>query len=234
MVVATPAGRLDLSSYPVLRDSLLKQAAREPAALLVRLGPEFETASVAMLSVFTTVWMKISEWTDVPVVLVAETDQHRHDINKAGLAKTIATAPDLIAAVELAQEQPLRRFRRLELPGSIVAALLAREAAREVCEAWDLTHLTHDALLVASELVENAVKHSRAPSVLRIELRRSGLSLALRDGSPLPPTLTASPRSVPVHRGLELVDRLCRTWGFAPTFDGGKVVWAVLALRPTR
>ena len=78
-MVATPVGTLDLASYASLRDTLLKLAADEPLALIVRLGPGFTVPSRAMLSVFTTVWMKISQWPDIPLVLLAETESHRRD-----------------------------------------------------------------------------------------------------------------------------------------------------------
>ncbi|MFD4636046.1 ATP-binding protein [Lentzea sp. NPDC058436] len=234
MVVATPVGRLDLSSYPALRDALLKQAADAPAALLVRLGPDFETASAAMLSVFTTVCLKVSDWPDVPVVLIAETERHRRDLHLSAVTRSVATAPDLISAVELAQERPLRRFRKLALPDTLVAALIARNAVRDVCEEWELPHLVRDALLVVTELVDNAIRHARTECVLRVELRQSRLTLAVTDGSAEPPVLTASRTDVPGRRGLEVVDELSRAWGVMPSFGGGKVVWAVLALRPNR
>jgi hypothetical protein len=84
---------------------------------------------------------------------------------------------------------------------------------------------------VVSELVENVVKHARSASVLRIELRPGGLSLAVSDGDPAPPQLTAGHASVLGPRGVQVVDRICRVWGCAPSSDGGKIVWAVLGLR---
>ncbi|MFD4638147.1 ATP-binding protein [Lentzea sp. NPDC058436] len=234
VVVATPVGRLDLSSYPSLRDELLKQATEAPAAVVVRLGPDFETASRAMLAVFTTVWMRISQWPGVPVVLVAETDKHRHELRRSGVSRHVDTAPDLESALERAGQPPPRRYRRLSLPNSLVAALLAREEVRDACEEWSLPLQLDDALLVVTELVENAVRHARTESVLRVELRPAGLSIAVRDGDPEPPVLTASRPGAPGHRGLELVDERCAAWGSRPSFDGGKIVWAVLTPRPKR
>ncbi|GHH40656.1 ATP-binding protein [Lentzea cavernae] len=234
VVVATPVGRLDLSSYPALRDGLLKQAAGVPDAIVVRLGPDFESASRAMLAVFTTVWMKISQWPDVPMVLVTETEKHRHDLRRSGVARHVATATDLRTALQRAEEPPPRRYRRISLPNSLVAALMAREEVRNACEDWDLPALVDDALLVVTELVENAVRHAGSESVLRIELRASGLSLAVRDDDPGPLVTTASRPGVPGHRGLELIDRMSLAWGTSPSFDGGKIVWAVLARRPKR
>ncbi|GGM86950.1 hypothetical protein GCM10011609_24410 [Lentzea pudingi] len=234
VVVATLVGRLDLASYASLRDGLLKQAAGTPVALVVRLGPDFEAASRAMLAVFTTVWMRISQWPDIPVVLVAETDMHRHDLKRSGVSRHVATSADLAAALGRAAEPPPRRYRRLNLPKSLVAALLAREEVRDACQDWQLPALVDDALVVVTELVENAVRHAGSESALRIELRPSGLSLAVRDDSLAVPVRTAARPGVPGHRGMELIDRMCVAWGTTPSSGGGKIVWAVLGLEPRR
>ncbi|GAB2850062.1 ATP-binding protein [Lentzea nigeriaca] len=231
VVVATPVGRLDLASYPVLRDRLVKLAADEPLGLVVRLGPEFVVPSRAMLSVFTTVWMKVSQWSDLPLVLVTETESHRDQVRASGVARFVHTAANLHEALGVVERPPARRFRRVPLPNSPTAPILARAVVREACEVWRLPWIADDAVLVVSELVENAVQHAHSESVLRVELRPTGLSLAVHDGSPAPPRLESPDRDVPGHRGVQLVDRISVAWGCAPSSDGGKVVWAVLGLR---
>lgn len=231
VAVATPAGRLDLASYPALRDTLLKLAADDPLGLVVRLGPDLEVPSRAMLSVFTTVWMRISEWPAIPVVLLAETESHRDDLRAGGITRFIRTAGDLGEALNGVERPPHRRFRRAALPNSLGAPIMARAVVREACETWHLRRLSDDAVLVVSELVENAVRHARSESVLRVELRPAGLSLAVRDGDPAPPVLQRPARDVPGHRGVQLVDKVSATWGWMPSSDGGKIVWALLGLR---
>jgi len=228
-VVATPSGRLDLTGYSVLRDGLLKLAAGSPLALIVRLGPELDVASRAMHAVFTTVWMRISQWPDIPMVLVAETDQYRHELTRVGVTRFVTTAPDLTTALKIAGEPPPRRFHRVALPNSPAAPMIAREVARDACAQWRLRALRDDALLVVSELVENAVRHAHSASVLRIELRAGALSIAVRDDDPAPAVLLPASPDAGGHRGLELIDRLSIRWGNAPSSDGGKIVWAVLA-----
>lgn len=231
VVVATPAGRLDLASYSAFRDGLLKQAADTPIALVVRLGPAFEVPSTAMLAVFTTVWMKVSQWPDIPLVLIAETESHRHELRTSGVARFVLMVDNLKEALEAVERPPPRRFRRVPLPNSPTAPLLARAVVREACELWGLTRLIDDAVLVVSELVENAIRHARSESVLRVELRPGGLSLAVHDDDPTPPELITPRLDVPGHRGVQLVDRISIAWGTAPSSDGGKIVWAVLGLR---
>jgi hypothetical protein len=230
VVVATPVGRLDLVSYGSLRDGLLKLAADAPIALVVRLGGSFEVPSRAMLSVFTTVWTKVSQWPDIPMVLLAETDEHRDELRLSGVTQFVRTAGDLEEAFKAVEQPPDRRFRRVPLPYAPTAPLMARAVVREACELWDLPRLIDDAVLVVSELVENAVRHAHSESVLRVELRPSGLSLAVRDDDPTPPVLQWPDPDVPGHRGVQLVDRISVAWGCALSSDGGKIVWAVLGL----
>jgi len=228
VVVATPTGRLDLASYPVLRDSLLKQASTEPDALIVRLGSDFEIPSRAMYAVFTAVWIKISPWPDIPFLLVAESETHQRELTRGGVSRFVATCQDIESAFEAAERPPPRRFHRMLLPNSPTAPLMARAAVRDACAQWQVSSMINDAVLVASELVENAVAHAHSESSLRIELRRGGLSIAVRDRDPEPATLVPSQPHAPGFRGLELVDRVTVAWGSTPSTDGGKIVWAVL------
>lgn len=232
VVVATPCGRLDLAGYPALRDGLLKLAAGSPVGLVVRLGQGFEVASTAMLAVFSTVWMQVSKWPDIPLVLVAESDVHRRQLARSGVARLVATAPDLTSALDIAGQPPPRRFHRMPLPESPTAPMIAREVVRDVCRQWQLPSLRDDALLVVSELVENAVRHAHSESLLWIELRPHALSIAVRDDDPTPAVLSEALPHTGGHRGLELVDKLSLEWGNTPSSDGGKIVWAVLARRP--
>lgn len=228
VVVATPEGRLDLTSYISLRDGLLELAADAPRAVVVRLGEGLEVPSTAMLSVFTTVWMKVSQWPNIPMTLLAETDEHHADLHASGIAQLVRTVEDLEEALEAVDPPP---HRRVPLPCSPSAPTIARAIVREACVQWNLPKLVADAVLVVSELVENAVRHARSKSVLRIELRTGGLSLAVHDEDPAPPVLGSPDPDAPGHRGVQLVDRISAAWGFAPLSDGGKIVWAILAVR---
>jgi len=230
VVVATPVGRLELTSYPSLRDGLLKLAVDEPLALVVRLDERFEVPSAAMLSVFTTVWTRISRWPDIPLVLITD-DDHLEELRTSGIARSMPTTRTLAEALRAVEQPPERRIRRVALPCSPTAPLLARAAVREVCGQWELPRISDDAVLVVSELVENAVRHGRSASTLRIELRPHGLRLAVRDDDPAPPVLESPEWNMPGHRGVQLVDRISVAWGCVPSFDGGKIVWAVLGLR---
>ncbi|MEV6239347.1 ATP-binding protein [Lentzea sp. NPDC051838] len=224
VTVVTPTGRLDLSTYAALRDGLLKCAADNPRALVIRLGHDFDVASRAMLAVFTAVSVKVSQWPDIPVVLTSETEIHQHDLRRSGVQRFVPTAADVPAALALLERPPPRRFHRVTLPCSPTSATVARAETREACARWGVVPLTGDAVFIASELVENALRHARSECLLRLELRPEALSVSVRDQDSRPAVLTTenSPR------GLELVAQMCLAWGNSPYPGGGKVVWAVL------
>ncbi|MGW2858195.1 ATP-binding protein [Streptomyces sp. NPDC001205] len=95
-----------------------------------------------------------------------------------------------------------------------------------------------DALLIVSELVTNAVLHTRT-SLQRTPRRRLWLALhiqpnalicAVSDPSPAPPHMTIPAPCADAGRGLQLVTALSTAWGWTPTPPPGKTVWARLAL----
>ena len=92
----------------------------------------------------------------------------------------------------------------------------------------------HDALLVLSELVGNALRHARPLSsgTLRIGWTRhpDRLELAVTDGGgPTHPRTLDLPASALGGRGLAIVDDLSKSWGVHRS-DGATTVYAVLPL----
>ena len=123
---------------------------------------------------------------------------------------------------------PVHR-RELALPADATAPRSARGLLQEAARDWDVDDdLYHDAAMVVTELVANAVDHARTSSTLTVDLDDRGLRLAVRDASP-----DSAPRPRPVDpaaprgRGLQMVDALADSWGVTPHTDG-KTVWAVL------
>jgi anti-sigma regulatory factor (Ser/Thr protein kinase) len=84
------------------------------------------------------------------------------------------------------------------------------------------------ALLLANELVTNAVVHARTDIRLRVELRGDRLHIAVRDGSPHLLRLVATESHAEGGRGLWLVEQLDCAWGVNRAPDGGKVVWCTI------
>ena len=96
---------------------------------------------------------------------------------------------------------------------------------RSWLEEHGFEHLVDDAVLLASELVANAVAHathgsirlalSRPGQVIRCEVSNHGLAA---------PVASRVPSTALSGRGLSLVDALASRWGSAGV-DGCTVVW---------
>ncbi|AUY47790.1 ATP-binding protein [Streptomyces sp. CB01881] len=107
---------------------------------------------------------------------------------------------------------------------------------REALRSWHLADsppTTDDIVLVAAELLSNAVRHGGGPRDLDLTRHGDRLRVRVTDRSPEPPRLgTRRPGQIGGH-GLVIVDRLAVRWGCYPD-GGGKAVWADLPLPPER
>jgi anti-sigma regulatory factor (Ser/Thr protein kinase) len=83
-----------------------------------------------------------------------------------------------------------------------------------------------DVVLVACELVTNAVRHAASAFCLRVAGVNNAVRLEIEDTSPRSPTPRPVSASAVGGRGLALVDSLTNAWGHYATSSGGKVVWA--------
>ncbi|GAA3656824.1 ATP-binding protein [Streptomyces chitinivorans] len=115
----------------------------------------------------------------------------------------------------------------VRLPNRPESARTARRLVRSVLlNRWGLSEaLAEDTVLLVSELVGNAVRHTGAQSLgLRLRLRRGRIRVEVRDPSRGLPCL------LPVHefdvsgRGLFLVDHLSDRWG-VDLLPLGKTTW---------
>ncbi|MFD9124038.1 ATP-binding protein [Kitasatospora sp. NPDC059571] len=118
------------------------------------------------------------------------------------------------------------RHRRVDFrPGDGTA--LGIDTLRQTLADWHLTGrpAALDILLVAAELLANAVQHTPGP--LHMDLEQDGGRLRISVTDPLPDPPRPRPhRAEAVHgHGLFIVGRLTSDWGHRP--DGpGKTVWA--------
>ncbi|WP_442270346.1 ATP-binding protein [Streptomyces sp. M-16] len=144
-----------------------------------------------------------------------------------------ASAVRLTAAVE--EEQGLKALERygnpaegeVTLPSMPESASTARRLTQSVViRFWGLSpQIAEHTVLLVSELVGNAVRHTGARSFgLRMLRRRGWIRVEVRDPSRGLPCL------MPVHeldvtgRGLFLVDKLSDRWG-ADLLPRGKITW---------
>ncbi|MFJ3924819.1 ATP-binding protein [Streptomyces sp. NPDC090022] len=111
---------------------------------------------------------------------------------------------------------------------------LAREELREALLRWGLQEVTDDALLVASELVTNAVRHAVAPRDREIETRyvrlARGVRVEVHDACPVRPVLKEAPYG-DGGRGLWLVAAVADRWAVGERGGPGKRVWAEVSVK---
>jgi hypothetical protein len=145
-----------------------------------------------------------------------------------------AIPPEFERGLAVAGTEALSAEIRLAFPHGFPTAR-ARRAAAAALRAWQLSHRADDVLLVATELVQNVTRHTAGGGELRLALRPGAILVEVADTSTRPPVLRAYDPPGLGGRGLLILARVGRRWGFRPTpWAGhpGKVVWVELALTP--
>lgn len=223
-----PDGVLGYATYAELRDFMLKCAVEAPRALIVDLS-NVTVAETSALSVFTTVWLRISEWPAIPL-LVASGAANVELLRHTAIRRYVGVYDHVDQALANVERPAPRKRAACELPQDPRSPRQARVFVRETCAEWDLPALlTNDAVQVASELVQNTVQHTCSAVRLRLELRRGRLTVAVGDDSSTPVVLGDPGCPANFGRGLHMVAQLSRTWGCVTDQTGGrKTVWAVL------
>lgn len=101
-----------------------------------------------------------------------------------------------------------------------------------VAEAARRAHVDEDtAVLAASELAGNAVRHAGTPFAVHTAVAAHYLRVEFVDGNPVVPTMSDRGEDADGGRGLRLVDALTTAWGVRSYPAGGKGVWFELGSR---
>jgi hypothetical protein len=218
VTVARPCGRLDLSTHVALRDTLLKTAADNPAALVVDVEG-LTVATGAMLTVFTVVAGRIGDWPGIPLLLVARAPSQRALLSSSPVRIVASVHDSVEAALRTCTSLAPYRYRSIHLPDSALSIVRARLFTTDALLAWKLPGRLDDANQIVTELTDNVVRHARTRMWVRLTERGARLRISVRDLSPVLPTSSAG--------GLSRVGGLCAQWGAMPTANG-KVVWVSL------
>ena len=121
---------------------------------------------------------------------------------------------------------------RVRLTVGPAAAAEARGQVRAAIRAWDIPVDQDIAMLLASELVTNAIGHEAGKTiVLAITDSFGELRVDVHDTSRTLPVLAEAPVDAEAGRGLMLVATLSATWGVYRT-PAGKAVYFTLAFEP--
>ncbi|MBL1109627.1 ATP-binding protein [Streptomyces sp. 5-8] len=125
----------------------------------------------------------------------------------------------------------------LYIPNDLRAVTVCRRTLRLILTLHGLIGLVDTAELLATELVSNAVRHTKGPAALRVRRTREGVVwIGAWDTDPAPPPPPRMPGLAAgleeEGRGLGLVRACADGWGWQPSArfgDRGKFVWCELA-----
>ncbi|HWO63173.1 MAG TPA: ATP-binding protein [Umezawaea sp.] len=101
-----------------------------------------------------------------------------------------------------------------------------RRWVRSTCSRLDV-HTLVDVLLVTTELVDNAYRHTGSPSELRLSRSGLGILVEVADGDEHHPAEFPRSDQALAGRGVQVMVELATSWGVRVE-GAGKVVWAVL------
>ncbi|HEX9359541.1 MAG TPA: ATP-binding protein [Streptosporangiaceae bacterium] len=131
------------------------------------------------------------------------------------------------------------RHCRITLAPAPESTGAARGFTTATLHGWHLDTLIQDAVIVASELVTNAIRHGSAFATksgkhTQVELtwqrQASRLICVVTDRSPKPPVLAPADLNAESGRGLQIVHALVPAWGWTMLSAQEKAVWAALQL----
>jgi anti-sigma regulatory factor (Ser/Thr protein kinase)/anti-anti-sigma regulatory factor len=227
-------GRIDLFSVFQIQRALLKDLSEEPFALICDLAG-VDALDPVCATVFSTVANHpSSRWPATSFLLCGAQPPVAEILGRLQVPHFLQMYASLELALDAAAARPPYLRDELRLAPTPTAPAVARAFVREVCRSWHLAlpdaTVMDRAVLLANELVTNAIVHAHTEIRLRLELRGDRLHIAVRDGSPgflqlVPPDWQAEG-----GRGLWLIEQLTRAWGVDRHPDGGKVVWCTLNL----
>ncbi|WP_336111898.1 ATP-binding protein [Streptomyces sp. PTD9-10] len=124
----------------------------------------------------------------------------------------------------------------LYIPNDLRAVTICRRTLRLILTVHGLISLVDIAELLATELVSNAVRHTKGPAALRVRRSPEGVVwIGAWDTDPGPPEpprpLEQLAELVEEGRGLALVRACADFWGWQPSArfgNRGKFVWCEL------
>ena len=123
----------------------------------------------------------------------------------------------------------IRKVRWAFMPIS-AAPTLARRRLADQLGLWGVTGPESESvLLVANELVANAVDHARTASELAVSFDGTAIVVEVHDGSMLEPRLQPVNPTAARGRGLQMVDAVAKSWRCIQHV-GGKTVQAVIVV----
>jgi anti-anti-sigma regulatory factor len=227
LTVVHPYGTLDSQTYILLRDTIIKAAIEAALGVVVDLN-DLDVPAPSAWAVLTSARWAVSRWLDLPILLMARSSELRNTLRRNGITRYCPCFQDMTQAeAAVTHGVDVRKRARTVLPVDGGSAF-CRQFVRETLTRWSLDSYRTTALVVATEVVENALQFGRHEPTFRLEYRPPRLTIAVGDDSPDIPVRRETDHGTTTVSGLGLVTTLASAWGSSPAATGGKVVWAVL------
>lgn len=225
-------GCLTAATEPELSALLLHGSLDAPLILMIDLDG-MAAADATPIASFLERW-EASRSLGPPLVLLVNPFTPTGRLLRAMLGSRATICDSVIEGLRVARRLPAAHERsHARLPADRHSPSAARQLIGSACRAWHLDDLADNAMVVASELVSNAVEHARTELDLAVIAGPGSLKISVRDrvvGIPHPAPVPA-PADLPGlperGRGLPIIEALALDWGHL-TFGDGKTVWATI------
>jgi hypothetical protein len=226
--VLTVEGVLDSSTYPHLRDSIVKAGLDGTDAVVVDIS-ELHVPVESAYAVFTSACWRLSRWPDVPLFLACRNAAGRDALARHGVIRYVPVHRDADSAIDARRTSDQHRVRRRvreELQRESGSVQHAHVVITETLLRWSHQNLIAAANAIATELIQNVLDHTSSKPGMVIESDGSRVTVAVADASSRPAILPEPTGEGPLT-GLQMVASLSRAWGTVPVMDG-KTVWATI------
>jgi hypothetical protein len=226
VAVLSVSGTLDRLTGDALGVAVRRSLAAQPVKLLLDVT-RLKVADPVAFGTFGSVVCQTAAFPNVPIVVCGADPG-----TSAALAATpdcggVEMAADCAAALAEAKAQPLPDRIRVRLRPAPDACRQVRHLVDQACARWHRSDFTATAVLIATELVANVVRHAHTTMEFTLALRDGRITMAVRDGSRRMPRQLEPGLTDAGGRGLRLVRELSAAWGVLPVSDG-KIVWTHL------
>lgn len=234
-VIVAFSGSIDLFTVSRIQRTLVKDLSEQPYALICDLSGVQHLDPVCATIFSTVANHPSSRWPTTSFLLCGAQPPVAEILGRLRVVPHfLPLYATLEEALDAAIDRPPYLRDELLLAPTPTAAAAARGFVRDILGYWQPalpdSAVLERAVLVANELVTNAVVHARTDLWLRLELRGDWLHIAVRDGSPRLLRLVTVNSEAEGGRGLPLVEQFARAWGVHRHPAGGKVVWCTLKL----
>jgi anti-sigma regulatory factor (Ser/Thr protein kinase) len=223
-VVLAVAGGLDGEGAAHLRLAVTKALAEQPRAIICDLARL--PRGTGGLNVFLVIADVMNLWPETAIAIACPDRRLIERLSRIRVNTRIPIHSSVEQAIADLGHRPMIMMELLHLPPGGDAAALARHFVADACRQWDASPFLPDALIVVSELVDNALQHGDGePIDVRVSLSGMGLRISVRDTAPSSPQPTHQTGQI---SGIRVLAHISKSWGVLPTQTGGKIVWCLL------